>query len=78
MEHILQKQLYRQTAIFGKLIHLIDLNLGLGIMVFNNTFNNISVILWWSVLLVKSKARFSFDKSGQCFFFHFFPIAKLE
>jgi hypothetical protein len=25
--------------------------LGLGVMVFNATFNNISAILWWSVLL---------------------------
>ena len=25
----------------------------LGFMVFNATFNNISVILWWSVLLVE-------------------------
>ena len=25
---------------------------GLGVMVFNATFNNISVISWWSVLLV--------------------------
>jgi len=25
----------------------------LGAMVFNATFNNISVILWWSVLLVE-------------------------
>jgi hypothetical protein len=24
-----------------------------GFMVFNTTFNNISVILWWSVLLVE-------------------------
>jgi hypothetical protein len=24
-----------------------------GVMVFNSTFNNISVISWWSVLLVK-------------------------
>ena len=27
--------------------------LGLGVMVINATFNNISVISWWSVLLVK-------------------------
>jgi hypothetical protein len=26
---------------------------GLGVMVFNAIFNNISVILWWSVLLVE-------------------------
>ena len=26
---------------------------GLGIMMFNATFNNISVILWWSILLVE-------------------------
>ena len=25
----------------------------LGVIVFNATFNNISVILWWSVLLVE-------------------------
>jgi hypothetical protein len=28
-------------------------NIYRGIMVFNVTFNNISVILWWSVLLVE-------------------------
>ena len=27
--------------------------LGARVMVFNATFNNISVILWWSVLLVE-------------------------
>ena len=27
--------------------------LGLGLLVFNATFNNISVITWWSVLLVE-------------------------
>jgi hypothetical protein len=27
--------------------------LGLGLLVFNATFNNISAILWWSVLLVE-------------------------
>ena len=27
--------------------------LGLGLMVFNATFNNISVILWWSVLFME-------------------------
>jgi hypothetical protein len=26
---------------------------GLGVMLFNTTFNNISAISWWSVLLVK-------------------------
>jgi hypothetical protein len=28
------------------------MGLGLGFMLFNATFNNISVISWWSVLLV--------------------------
>jgi hypothetical protein len=40
-----------------KKIHYIkakrDNNFGFGIMVFNVTFNNISVILWQSVLLVE-------------------------
>ena len=27
--------------------------IGLGVMVFNATFNNISVISWWSVVLVE-------------------------
>jgi hypothetical protein len=27
--------------------------LGIRVMVFNTTFNNISVISWWSVLLVE-------------------------
>jgi hypothetical protein len=35
----------------AKSIHIIGL--GVRIMVFNATFNNISVILWQSVLLVK-------------------------
>jgi len=30
---------------------------GLGIMVFSTTFNNISVILWWLVLLVEETRR---------------------
>jgi len=28
-------------------------NIGVSVMVFNATFNNISVISWWSVLLVE-------------------------
>jgi hypothetical protein len=31
----------------------IYMQVGFGFMVFNATFNNISVILWWSVLLVE-------------------------
>jgi hypothetical protein len=31
---------------------LVDWFYGLKFMVFNATFNNISVILWWSVLLM--------------------------
>jgi hypothetical protein len=33
----------------------LDINLGglVWVLAFNATFNNISVILWWSVLLVK-------------------------
>ena len=27
------------------------IHLGVGVMVFNATFNSISVVLWWSVLL---------------------------
>ena len=30
-----------------------DLNVGGGAMVFNVTFNNISAISWWSILLVE-------------------------
>ena len=29
------------------------MGLGLGVMVFNTTFNNISAISWWLVLLVE-------------------------
>jgi hypothetical protein len=31
--------------------------LGLGLMVFNATFNNISAISWWSVLLVEETGQ---------------------
>ena len=30
----------------------------LGVIVFNATFNNISVILWWSVLLVEETGEY--------------------
>jgi hypothetical protein len=30
-----------------------DIDLNSGVMVFNTTFNNISVISWWQVLLVE-------------------------
>jgi hypothetical protein len=29
------------------------INMGEGVMVFNATFNNISVISWWSVVLIE-------------------------
>jgi hypothetical protein len=32
---------------------IITNGMGKGVMVFNATFNNISVISWWSVLLVE-------------------------
>jgi len=32
--------------------------LGFGFMVFNATFNNISVISWWSVLLVEETGEY--------------------
>jgi hypothetical protein len=32
---------------------LVRLGLGVRVIVFNATFNNISAILWWSVLLVE-------------------------
>ena len=35
------------------ILHLLDHRIGLGFMVFDATFNNISVISCWSVLLVK-------------------------
>jgi len=35
------------------LLKKVGLGLGLGVMVFNATFNNISAISWWSVLLVE-------------------------
>ena len=38
------------------LSHNVVSSTGLGIMVFNATFNNISVILWWSVSLVEETA----------------------
>jgi hypothetical protein len=34
-------------------VRYIDLPKGVRIMVFNATFNNISVISWWSALLVE-------------------------
>ena len=34
-------------------IHVIDINVGVRVMVLNATFNNISIILWWSILLVE-------------------------
>ena len=41
----------RSIDILAKFVAYIFLNDGL--MVFNATFSNISVILWWSVLLVE-------------------------
>jgi hypothetical protein len=38
-------------------LELITLNLKGWVMVFNTTFNNISVILWWSVLLMGETAE---------------------
>jgi hypothetical protein len=38
---------FRKAKKCGRVKHLI---IGLGLIVFNTTFNNISVILWWPVL----------------------------
>jgi hypothetical protein len=50
-----QKHMWNQKIIlyYSTLLILLKYNLGLGFMVFNTTFNNISVISWQSVLLVE-------------------------
>ena len=50
-----QKHMWNQKIIlyYSTLLILLKYNLGLGFMVFNTTFNNISVISWRSVLLVE-------------------------
>jgi hypothetical protein len=40
-------------------MHPVDI--GLGFMMFNTTFNNISVISWWSVLMVKETTIYNYS-----------------
>ena len=49
------QQRLQKNKHYDQAVNMVDLSTGymVRIMVFNATFNNISVILWWSVLLVK-------------------------
>ena len=40
--------------------------IGVGAMVFNTTFNNTSVILWWSVLLLEETGKPG-ENNHECF-----------
>ena len=64
----------------GKYTHfnfiLVNKNvLGIGVMLFNTTFNNISVILLWSVLLVEETGVLPIEKAtGKLYHIMFYRV----
>jgi hypothetical protein len=52
-EHMIQSNMNRDDIMLYYTTVSTFIRLGLGVMVFNATFNNISVISWPSVLLVE-------------------------
>jgi len=52
-EHIFLTEQYKPLLLMIKRTNYYPIKVRVRVMVFNATFNNISVISWWSVLLVE-------------------------